>query len=477
MKKIKLFIENFLIYGIGGVLNKLVPLIMVPVVTNILPDTEYFGISDMSNTMVQFFSALAIMGMYDAMYRLFFEKEEEEYQKTVCSTALSFTLLTSFFVFLLMLLLKDYMSDLFFHSREFSYVTYICAMATLIGATNSIVSAPTRMNNNRRVYLITNFVSSFLAYAISIPLLLKGYYIIALPLAGMISSLAVEITFVVINRKWFEFKRFDRKMLKQLLTIAIPLLPNFLIYWIFNSCDKIMITRFLGLGESGIYSVGSKLGHASQLIYTAFAGGWQYFAFSTMKEEGQVKSNSLVFEYLGALSFVSTAFVCAFSSLIFTYLFKPDYYTGYIVAPYLFFAPLLQMLYQVASNQFLVIKDTLPNMAILALGAFVNLVVNLVFIPKFGIEGAALATLFGYVFSVIACIIVLYKKDLINVSKRFVITSLMMTLYFIFWRRLFSEKFVIGFIFALIYTVLVIILYRKEFGFLFESVKQQLRKK
>jgi len=28
------------------------------------------------------------------------------------------------------------------------------------------------------------------------------------------------------------------------------------------------------------------------LIYTAFAGGWQYFAFSTMKEDDQVQSNS-----------------------------------------------------------------------------------------------------------------------------------------------------------------------------------------
>ena len=57
-----------------------------------------------------------------------------------------------------------------------------------------------------------------------------------------------------------------------------------------------MITNMIGIGAAGIYSVGSKLGHASQLIYTAFAGGWQYFAFSTMKEKEQVKSNSLIFE-------------------------------------------------------------------------------------------------------------------------------------------------------------------------------------
>ena len=82
MKKAKLFLENFLIYGLGGVISKIIPLIMVPVVTRIMPDSSYFGISDMSHTIVSFGSALAIMGMYDAMYRMFFEKDEEIYYRT-----------------------------------------------------------------------------------------------------------------------------------------------------------------------------------------------------------------------------------------------------------------------------------------------------------------------------------------------------------------------------------------------------------
>ncbi len=76
MNKLKLFIENFLVYGLGGIISKLIPLIMVPIVTKIMPTTDYYGISDLSNTIVQFASAIAVMGMYDAMYRMFFEKDE-----------------------------------------------------------------------------------------------------------------------------------------------------------------------------------------------------------------------------------------------------------------------------------------------------------------------------------------------------------------------------------------------------------------
>ena len=160
-----------------------------------------------------------------------------------------------------------------------------------------------------------------------------------------------------------------------------------------------MITNMIGIGAAGIYSVGSKLGHASQLIYTAFAGGWQYFAFSTMKEDNQVKSNSMIFEYLGIISFAATAFICALSYPIFQILFTEQYLSGYIVAPYLFLAPLLQMLFQVAANQFLVVKITWPNLFILSVGAIANIEINYFLIPVLGIEGASLATLMGYAIS------------------------------------------------------------------------------
>ena len=462
MNKLKLFIENFLVYGLGGIISKMIPLIMVPIITRIMPTTDYYGISDLSNTVVQFASAIAVMGMYDAMYRMFFDKDEEEFKRTVCSTALVFTFFTSVVVFLAMLLLKGVIAQYFFSDRQYTYVVYLSAMATLVGATNSIISAPTRMQNKRKVFLVTNTISPLLSYSFSIPMLLAGYYVIALPLAAVISGVTMEAAFGVMNRRWFKPKLFDKIVLKQLLTIAIPLLPNFLIYWVFNSCDKVMITNMIGIGAAGIYSVGSKLGHASQLIYTAFAGGWQFFAFSTMKEDNQVESNSRIFEYLGIISFVTTSYICAWSFGIFKLLFKPDYLSGYIVAPYLFLAPLLQMLFQIAANQFLVVKKTWPNLFILSSGAVLNIIINYLLIPVLGIEGASIATLMGYVVSDIVCVIVLFRMKLMVVSHRFIIASIIMAGFMVAWRLLFNDLLIIGTVSAVVLTTIMVFLYREE---------------
>lgn len=462
MNKLKLFVENFLVYGLGGVISKIIPLIMVPIVTRLMPNTDYFGISDLSNTVVQFGSAIAVMGMYDAMYRMFFEKEEESYKKSVCSTAMVFTLITSIVVFIFMIICKDMMAQYFFNDKRYAYVVYLSAMATLVGATNSIISAPTRMQNKRKVFLVTNTISPLLSYSISIPMLIAGYYVIALPLAAVISGLTMEIIFGVMNREWFDPRRFEGKLLKELLVIAIPLLPNFLIYWVFNSSDKVMITNLISVGAAGIYSVGSKLGHCSQLIYTAFAGGWQYFAFYTMREKNQVKSNSMIFEYLGIISFTATAFICAWSYSIFKLLFTEQYLSGYIIAPYLFLAPLLQMLFQVAGNQFLIIKKTWPNMLILLTGAIINILINWTLIPILGIEGAAIATLIGYIVSDAICVIMLCRMKLMVVSGKFVVSAGLMIIFLSVWRLFFSKHTFVGTILAIIVTITYMYLYKED---------------
>ena len=61
--------------------------------------------------------------------------------------------------------------------------------------------------------------------------------------------------------------RFDREKLAMLLKIGLPLLPNFLIYWVYNSSDKWMITKILDAEETGTYAVASRIGHISNLIY------------------------------------------------------------------------------------------------------------------------------------------------------------------------------------------------------------------
>lgn len=469
LKKGKLFIENFLVYGFGQIISKIIPFIMLPIVTRLMTDSYYMGINDIVVVVVSFASQIAIMGMGDAMFRLFFDKENLDYRKKVCSTALLNVIIISFTMFLILIVFNNDFSKLFFGENDLGLLIIICAVDVLVLSLNSIISAPTRMQNKRKIFLIVNTISPLIGYCISIPLLINKQYLIALPLGSMISSILIFFVFIILNIKWFKFKMYDKSIAKELFKIGIPLLPTFLIYWIFSSLDRIMISKILGNSEVGIYAVGNKLASASQLIYAAFAGGWSYFAFSTMKEDKQIETVSKVFEYLALIAFTAFMFITPFTRFIFELVFEGEYIRGYKVFPYLFLSPLILMLFQTSSSQFLIIKKSWYCTLTLIIGALLNIILNYILIPTIGIQGAAIATLIGYSISVLTSILVLNRKKLIMFSKKIFVCIIFVIIELIF--QLFEINILYQLLLLLLYFIINIFNYKMDLTLVFTKIK------
>jgi len=460
--RVRLFLENMIVYGLGSVIGKIIPFALLPIITRMLPSSYYYGISDLAEVIVSFGASFSVMGMYDIMFRFFFEKEDESYKKTLCSSTLTFVLLNAGVLSGVLILLRETIAVLVFKNVQYTNLVIVAATSIFFSAISLIVSAPTRMQNRKELYLGVNAIIPFISYSVSIVLLKLGVYEYALPVVTLCNYLLLTIIFLIINYRYYELKLCDWKLIGQMLKLGIPLVPNFVIYWIFNSSDKLMINYLLGTEAAGVYGVGAKLGHLSQLIYTAFAGGWQYFAFSTMKDKDQVQLTSKVFEYLGILTFISSIGITCLSKLIFGIMFAEEYSSGYLVMPYMFLAPLLLMLYQTAGNQFLVIKKTWPTMLILMLGAIANLLFNLTFIPILGIEGAAIGTLLGYVISVAICVAVLTRMKLIGISCRFYGCCLLMLFFLLIWRICVYRYDVVYIIAGVLVMLAMVYMYRQD---------------
>ena len=460
-KRSKLFIENILVYGLGGMISKFIPLIMLPIILRLYPNKSFMGLNDLSHNFISFAAALAVCGLYDAMFRLFFDSKSKEWQQKVCSTAFLFVSGTSLVLFSICMLLRKAIATLYFDDIQYVSLTVVTVIGFLVSATNQIVSAPTRIQNKRKVFLVTNTVSPFISYAIAVPLILKGYYVMAMPIAAVVAGVTLELAFMVMNRSYINLKSFDGKVLKELLKIGLPLLPNFLIYWVYNSSDKWMINKILNAEETGTYAVASRIGHISNLIYTAFAGGWLYFAYSTMDDEDQVQMKSRLFEYMGAISFMATVGLMSVSKLLFTLAFPEDYLAGYLVAPYLFLAPLSMMLYQILANQFSIVKKTYMNLLTLTFGAVLNVVLNLLLIKRIGIEGASIATMIGYLVSILMCIFWLHRMKLIAITKKTVINFSILAVYFVLWRLRFHSSFVLSFVTGMAVVGIYVLLYKE----------------
>ena len=133
------------------------------------------------------------------------------------------------------------------------------------------------------------------------------------------------------------------------------------------------------------------------------------------------------------------------------------------------------MLYQVACNQFLVIKKTWPNLFILSVGTVANIFLNFLLIPRIGIEGAAIATLIGYVISDIICMIVLCRMRLMMVSVRFLIDCIFTLSFFIIWRFFLTKSCFKATLAATIYIGLLSLLYKNEINVIIVKVRTKRR--
>lgn len=471
MSRTKLFLENFFAYGLINVLDKIIPLLLLPVITRLLTDPSDFGVYDMYNLIIGFGAPLAVLGMYDAMFREYFEKDDQEYRYNVTATANRIILFTSVFICTIFILFNTFFSKIFFGTSIYGGIIIFSAIGIIISANNTIISAPTRIQNKRTIYIVSGLLRSISYFGLAIILIYYGYSYFGLIYANIISGIALLMFFWILNRKFFTLGKFNKNIAKELFKIGLPLVPVFLIYWIYNSMDRIMISNMLGTTELGVYAIGAKLAMISTFIYAAFAGGWQYFAFSTMNDEDQVELNSKVFEYLGVISFLSLFLIYPFISPIFTILFPATYYGGIVVVPYLYLSPLLLMLFQVVGNQFLVIKKSYWSTITLSLGAIANVFLNWLLIPVIGVEGAAIATLIGYTLSVIVVCIVAARLNLFNLPQRVLLTSGLIITYLVVVRMFFHDAMVWQMVLSLIAIIIYLFMYKSEVGMLYRKSK------
>ena len=456
--RLKLFLENVLFYGGLSTLTKALPLITLPIITRLLPDTSSYGKADIFNVMITFGVAITVMELTVGIFREYFEKPNDKiYQKEITATGLNIILISSSVMVFIMFISRNILSIVLFKDKGYSNLIVISSIAIALGSINNIVSSSSRMKNQRKVFFFTGITFPLVGFFSTLFFIKLGYTFEALILGTLSMNLVSCIVFIVINRKDFDLKIFNSGVAKELFKIGLPLLPGALIYWIFNSFDRVMINKMLGSHELGIYAVGFKVASVSQLIYAAFAGGWSYFSFSTMKEEDQVNVNSKIFEYLGLISIISFILAYPFIKPVFNLLFEGDYTGGAVVFPYLFLSPLVLMLFQVLGNQLIIIKKTYLITISLSVGALLNIALNYGLIPKYGIKGSAFATLLSYIVSLIIIVIICLRYKMLHINKNYIYTSFLLFVWLL--TSFFIDKYY-GYIYMLVLVFMGLFYYK-----------------
>jgi O-antigen/teichoic acid export membrane protein len=221
--------------------------------------------------------------------------------------------------------------------------------------------------------------------------------------------------------------KFQKKLALSLLKDSWPLILSGLVVSVYMKIDQVMIKNMLNSEEVGYYAAAVRLSEAWYFIPIALTNSL-FPAIINAKEIGKNFYFNRIQKLYDILAWIAISIavpVSIFSSDIINILYGSEFKSAAPVLNIYIWAGVAVFL-GVASGQYLITENfTKLSFFRAFIGMVINVILNLVLIPKYGIVGAAVATLISY--SVAVFSIILFpktKKQFFMMIKSILLISL-----------------------------------------------------
>ena len=441
---IKKLFGEIAIYGLSSIIGRLLNYLLVPLYTYIFINPADYGVVSELYAWVAFLIVILTFGMETAFFK-FIQNEGD--QKNVFSTALSALLSLNSVFFLVVLLFYQDIASLLLYEDHGEYIVMLGAIVS-IDAISALPLAKLRAEEKAKRFSIIQLSSIAVNIILNVIFLLfcfdynnpeQGVFYIFL--ANLIASLVKPIFLL---KSFTLIRGIDRSLLKRMLVFSFPLAIAGFAGIINETLDRILLKQMLYNPENpssldyaeaqvGIYSASYKLAMLIAILLQAYRYAAEPFFFSQMKNQDRNKIYSQIMN-------VFIAFVCGIFLLvtlnidIFKYFIQNEtYWVGLQVVPILLMANIFLGIYYNQSIWFKLSGKTKFGAYIALFGASLTVLLNILYIPKFGYMACAWATLLVYFTQMVISYILgqRYYPIPYNLKKFIFYISLALALFFL----------------------------------------------
>lgn len=229
-------------------------------------------------------------------------------------------------------------------------------------------------------------------------------FVISIILSDLCSTIFLLITAKL--HKYADIHSFSKSLGKSMLKFTIPLIPTTVMWTFTGFSDQIFIGNmhsdkvFLGEGAAGIYSAATKIPNIVTMLSTIFFQAWNMSAITENDSADRNEFYSKVYSAYEAILFIGSAglilFIKPVSAILINYSTFPEYKIAFLFTPLLIAASAFTCLNLFLSGIYTATKHTKNAFYTIIAVVVVNIVLNLILIPIWGIQGAAFATFLSY---------------------------------------------------------------------------------
>ena len=196
-------------------------------------------------------------------------------------------------------------------------------------------------------------------------------------------------------------RHFDNEYAKKLLNSSWPLLLQNIAAIIYIRIDQIMVGKMLSISDVGIYSIGVTISELVYFIPNAIANAFYPKVAEAKKTENDYKSVAI---RIGQMNVAVCLAFALFCTLIVPFLVTMVYGDAYSAAGRVIqihsWAGIFVGIGCATGSVFIFEGKQKRLLASSIFATILNVILNYLFIPLWGVNGAAIATLLSYVFSV-----------------------------------------------------------------------------
>ncbi|MCC5893808.1 oligosaccharide flippase family protein [Exiguobacterium sp.] len=400
----KLF-SNTLLFAIGSFSSRFMIFLLIPIYSRTLTSAEY-GFIDLITITVSLLLPFFGLNIHESVIRFTLGKSINK------TNVLLFGVQVVLVGFLLMALISPFILNWLNISQ---FLGYFLTAYLLTGLKNVLMFFARGLEKVKGVVVISILETLFLlATTIILLLVLKmgidGYFI-SLIFSNLI---ALFLYMYLIDIKKFKgvFSLLNWKKNIEMLKYSIPMIPNSMSWWINNTSDKYLLNLFYGPSLTGVYAIAYKVPSLLNTFTSVFMQAWQISAVDEYENSKSKKNFTYVYKALFTFNILICGLLILFSDLISWIMFGSEfieakYFVTILLCAYFFngLAAYLGSVYTSAFKTKVLFYSTLT-------GAFVNIILNILFIPIYGAYAAASTTLVSY--------FVIWIFRLIN-SKKYIV--------------------------------------------------------
>ncbi len=421
--KIFAFIKGSSILVLSNVCLKAINFFLLPLYTNNL-SPSMIGISDSITTLTGILMPLLTMGLDSAFSAFYFEKSDPERSQKVFST-LTWTFLGIGFVPMLLMMAASFISTILFQTTEYSYIVSFALISVSFNLWYLPYSLELRLQSKMFLYGMSNFIVSLTMIVLNILFVsilhLGESSLVLSTMIVHVENLIILLLFVKTKpkRKWV-----DLQLLKQMLKFAAPLVPMTLMMWILTLSDRYVLLHYHGESFVGLYGIGLRFTNLMNVVISAVSMAYTTFAFSSKEDANSKKQYYYIFS-IESFFLVGIAFtVGLFGKEIIQIMTAASYSQSYLTLRDLMFSQTFYAMTTIVGYGIYFEKKSVYSLIAVSAGAILNLGLNLVLIPKYGISAAALTTLLGYMLNFSLTLFFSEKLYPCDYGQRRVLTSL-----------------------------------------------------